>query len=359
MTPGSMVILFNDRGRQVDGIRDHTRMLEASLSRASGLKVSAQYDVAPPWRRHRARLPSDGVVVLQYSPFSYARWGLAPWLPAFLLNLRLHDRRPLIVLNVHEPYVPMSSPRSVAMGLWQRAQLAALQLGSDVVFSSIESWTHALSRHWPRRQVHHLPVGSNLPDMRDARAEERGRMKIDGDGVMLACFGRDHPSWLSAHVVAAANAVSRTGRRTVLQSLGAEAPRLEGLDEAVVLDAPGYLATEAIARRLAAADIFLSPLIDGVSTRRGTMMAALQHGVPIVGTAGPLTDSILLESRSALSLVAVGDRDGFADEVRRLADEAPERLSMRGAGRRLYERNFDWPVAAERILEEIEKERSR
>ena len=125
------------------------------------------------------------------------------------------------------------------------------------------------------------------------------------------------------------------------------------------LDAPGYLGTESIARRLAAADIFLSPLIDGVSTRRGTLMAALQHGLPIVGTAGPLTDSILLESGSALSLVAVGDRDGFADEVRRLADEAAERQSMRRAGRRLYERNFDWPVTAERILEEIETERSQ
>jgi glycosyltransferase involved in cell wall biosynthesis len=354
-----MVILFNDRGRKVDGIRDHTRMLEASLSRASGLRVSTQYQLAPPWRRRRARLPNDDVVILQYSPFSYARWGLAPWLPALLLALRIRARRPFIVLNVHEPYVPMSSPRSVAMGLWQRVQLAALQLGSDLVFSSIESWTRALSGRWPRRRVHHLPVGSNLPDMRDARAEERERMKLGDDGLILACFGRDHPSWLSEHVIVSANAVSRTGRRTVLLSLGAEAPRLDGLDPAVVLDAPGYLATEAIARRLAAADIFLSPLIDGVSTRRGTLMAALQHGLPIVGTAGPLTDSILLESSSALSLVAVGDLDGFADEVRRLADEAAERQSMRGAGRRLYERNFDWPVAAERILEEIDMERER
>ena len=95
-------------------------------------------------------MPSDGVVILQYSPFSYARWGLAPWLPALLLALRMRAKRPLIVLNVHEPYVPMSSPRSVAMGLWQRVQLAALQLGSDVVFSSIESWARALSKRWPR-----------------------------------------------------------------------------------------------------------------------------------------------------------------------------------------------------------------
>ena len=133
-------------------------------------------------------------------------------------------------------------------------------------------------------------------------------------------------------------------------------PPLEGLDPAVERCAPRYLGTE-IARRLAAADIF-SPLIDGVSTRRGTLMAALQHGLPIVGTAGPLTDSILLESGSALSLVAVGDRDGFADEVRRLADEAAERQSMRRAGRRLYER-FRLAVTAERILEEIETERSQ
>jgi glycosyltransferase involved in cell wall biosynthesis len=92
--------------------------------------------------------------------------------------------------------------------------------------------------------------------------------------------------------------------------------------------------------------VFVAPFVDGVSTRRTTLMAALQHGVAVVGTDGRLTDDILRASREALTLAPVGDRHQLEDAVRRLADDPGLRRSRGAAGRELYTSSFAWPVTA-------------
>ena len=40
----------------------------------------------------------------------------------------------------------------------------------------------------------------------------------------------------------------------------------------------------------------LTPYVDGVSARRSSMMAVMEHGVPIVSTTGHLTDAGLFDN---------------------------------------------------------------
>lgn len=362
-----MLVVYNDRGQLVDGIRDHGERLVEELARTDGLRVGLQSRVAPPFVSRRAidngslasllELDDAAAVVVQYSPFCYGRWGFAPWLPARFVRLRTRRPRPTIALLVHEPYVPMHTARSVLMGLWQRAQLEALRLSADVVFCSIEPWALRLARRRPRRPVHHLPVGSNLPDGRAGREAERRRLGLGEGTVVLASFGTDHEAWMPSYVTRAANAVARDGRPVVLLSLGAKAPSIEGLHQSIRVFAPGYLGADALASKLAAADVFMGPVVDGVSTRRGTLMAALQHGLAVVGTLGPLTDPVLQEATSAMRLVPVDDPDLYAETVRRLAGSDAERRALGAAGRDLYESCFDWPVTSRRLLAALESSR--
>lgn len=355
-----VILVHSDRGEVVDGIRDHTARMVEELSRqrlaVAELRVRPAASPGgrfggslPIWRRLRG-LPPSSAVVLQYSPFCYARRGFAPWLPAYLLAARAGRGRPTIALMVHEPYVPMISWRWALMGLWQRLQLGALRLAADVVFTSIEPWARDFASQPPRRPVHHLPVGSNFPDARGAREEERARLGIDRETLLVSCLGRDHPGWLDEYVVGAVNAIARSGRGLALLNMGAETPRLQGLDPAVAVHAPGYLGADAFAAKLAASDLFLAPLVDGVSTRRGSLMAALQHELPVVGTAGPLTDSVLLAAGSALRLTAVGDRERFAASAVELAADPAGRASAGAAARDLYQREFEWEVIARKLL---------
>jgi glycosyltransferase involved in cell wall biosynthesis len=249
---------------------------------------------------------------------------------------------------VHEPYVPMIGWRWTLMGTWQRAQLFAIRLLSDVVAVSIEKWTSDLGAFWPRRPTHHLPVGSNLPDRRGMRNAQRARLEI-GDRIVLASMTSGHPSRHLEYITAAANAVAEICGPTVLLNLGAGARRPDGLVEAVEVHSPGQMAEEDLAAHVASADIFLAPFIDGVSTRRGSMMAALQHGVAVVGTDGRLTDTVLREAINAVRLVPVERRDHFVDAVVELARNAEARSKLGQEGRRLYEGSFDWPVVATRL----------
>jgi glycosyltransferase involved in cell wall biosynthesis len=288
-------------------------------------------------------------MVLQYNPFMYGRWGFTPWLPLAVLGLRRTAARPLIALMVHEPCVDMVDWRSVLMGLWQRVQLASLVRSSDIVFVSVDVWTPYLRGRRRSTPVLHLPVGSNLPDRRESRSAERARLGVAPGDVVLAAFGTGNPARLLDYAVAAANRLVISGRQVTLLNLGHGASRLDGLDQRVRLEHPGALPDSVVAARLASVDIFLAPYIDGVSSRRTALMAALQHGLPVVGTDGASTDHLLRRATEALRLVPVGSSESFAEAVSSLAVDADLRSVMGNAARRLYEECFNWPVLAGRL----------
>ena len=166
--------------------------------------------------------------------------------------------------------------------------------------------------------------------------------------VVLATFGQNHHSRLAQYVVCAANSVATSGRPVTLMNLGDGLQGLTGLDERVSLLSPGSLPAEALARLLSTTDVYLAPFVDGVSTRRTTLMSALQHGLAVVGTEGPLTDKILSYS-DALRLVPVGRPEIFGETVRQLATTPEDRRRLGHRARSLYESCFDWPILARRL----------
>jgi glycosyltransferase involved in cell wall biosynthesis len=197
-------------------------------------------------------------------------------------------------------------------------------------------------------------VGSNLPDRSGWRESERKRLGAADETLVIAAFGTSHESRLPSYLVTAVNAVAQRHRSVIVLNLGADAPVLVALDPSVELIEPGSASAEAIADGLAASDLFLGAWIDGASTRRTTLMAALQHGLPVVATAGPLTDSVLRTADEALALVPIDRQDLFADAAHRLALDESTRLRMGRAARDLYRQRFDWPVTSRRLLDLVE-----
>ncbi|MBV9818427.1 MAG: glycosyltransferase [Solirubrobacterales bacterium] len=339
---------------QADGIRDYTHRLGRSLRE---LGVAAEIwewtDGRPVAPASECRLDALDAVVLQYNPFSFGRWGFAPGLPRFLAGLRRRPGRPRIAVMFHETYVDMNSPSWVLMGGWQRGQLRAVQACADVCLCSIQPWTERLRRsgrggRGGRAPVHHLPVASNLPDARTARVPARERLGADEDTIVLSCMGLRHPGRLAEHVLGAAQAIGAR-RRVLLFDLGPGEPGRRPLGGDVELCATGFLDEREVAEHIAASDIFLAPYRDGVSTRRTTVMAALQNGVPVLGTAGHLSDDVLTRAPE-LTLTGPDAPEDFADAAAALADDPERRARLGAAGRALYERCFDWPVLAERLL---------
>jgi glycosyltransferase involved in cell wall biosynthesis len=153
------------------------------------------------------------------------------------------------------------------------------------------------------------------------------------------------------------NAITAHRERVTVLNLGDGAPALPSLDSDVRIHSPGRQPADALARQLASADLFLAPFVDGVSTRRTSVMAALQHAIPVVGTYGSTTDD-LLRRTDALSLVPAESADRFAEAAVELALDSDRRRALGSDGRRLYEQCLDWPIIARSLVETLEHGRS-
>jgi glycosyltransferase involved in cell wall biosynthesis len=87
-------------------------------------------------------------------------------------------------------------------------------------------------------------------------------------------------------------------------------------------------------------DLFVQPYPDGLSTRRTTMMALLQHGRPVVTNVGSRTEPMWSDS-DAVRLVPSADPSLLADAVTTLLDDRAALVRMSAQARMAYESRFD------------------
>lgn len=361
-------LLFPRLPPAADGIGDYTSRLAVALSTHAEVRIlTAQADAEPVpgaevvrafsgasvrgLRRLAESLGADvpDWLVVQYNPFSWGRWGFNPALPEVLRQLRSRYPWMRLAVMVHEPFVPLTTWQFCVMSSWQRWQLWQLGRAADVVFCSIEAWAYRFAQWFPETPVHHLSVGSNISDAGFGRDEARRSLVVDGRFV-LGLFGSASTSMLP-HVKAALEAVVQKDPTVLLLYVGGDGTAVRaGLEGLPVRDV-GRLAEAEVSRCFSSMDLFLAPYPDGVSTRRGTVMAALAHGISVVSTVGSLTDSIFTKADgSALFLADAADPSAFAKTATLSLAEGHERERVGMAGRALYESVFSWHRLSERMV---------
>ena len=348
MNPSSGLIVY-PRSDWIDAIDQYTRRLLSEL-RAAGADADyypdgiddalARYDGTPAW------------ILVQYNPFRYGRGGVALQLPLQARRLRRLGA-PLAVM-VHETWIDIVDARSAAISIWQRAQLRDLLRGADAVMTSTEAFAAAIGGG-----AVHVPVPSNIEPIRSSHDAARERLGLDRR-LVVALFGRGHPSRALDHAEAAIAALAEAhgpDALTVL-NLGAGAPPVR-VPAGVETQTPGPLAEDALSLRLWASDLVLLPFSDGLSTRRGTLMAALAHARPVLGLGGVNTERILADT---LAVTPVGDLETYARAAVDLCSDRERLTALAEAGAHLYTERFDWPIVADTvggILREMPTRRSR
>ena len=360
-----ITMLYRSGGRRVDGVLDYTLRLTEALR--SGLGVDVRVCDRGPgfrWTVHQDGADAREVsgrdvaadfdradwVVIQYSPFAFGRWGVAPWLVRLARRIAGSGSARLAIM-VHEPFVVEGLLSRI-----QQYQLRALLSVSSIAFASIERWSESLVSLNAGRCVIHLPVASNLPDRRANREAARERLGARPETTIVAAFGSARPGRQVGFIRVAADAVaSRASSPILLLNLGADAPDIESRVRNLSQLKPGYQTPDELGNCLAAADLFLAPFTDGVSTRRTTLASAMQHGVPVVGTYGALTDSVLTGPESGLILVPADRPDAFALAAQRLAADGEERAVRGDLVRAAYERLLGWPVVTRRFLASLDQ----
>jgi glycosyltransferase involved in cell wall biosynthesis len=255
---------------------------------------------------------------------------------------------------VHEPWYLPTSLKRVVLAAAQRPQLRALVRAADVVFVSTEGYAAALRRWAGPTPLVHLPVGSNVPETGWTREAARAGLGLSPETLVAGVFGTAHHSRLLPLVRAAAARLAaehgEAGGFLVLY-VGPDGPAVREVLAGLPVRDLGRLSAEAVSQALAAMDLHLAPFELGVSTRRGSFVAGLQHGLPTVSTRGPHTDRLLADADGTAFLLAPEREAGaYADLAAGLAADAARRRACAAAARRLYLTTFDWPLLAGRVL---------
>jgi glycosyltransferase involved in cell wall biosynthesis len=111
----------------------------------------------------------------------------------------------------------------------------------------------------------------------------------------------------------------------------------------------GFVADNRVATFLEAADLIVMPYRDGVSLRRGTLMAALAQGCALVTTT-PSTPLPKLVHGQNIWLIDQMDGEKFSEAILLLIKDDDLRSKL-GNGAKKLAKNFSWEEIARRTLE--------
>ncbi len=313
------------------GVADYTAILAAGLADA-GDRVHVWYPApgAPPadaatdrgvitrhlpdrfGRNSRAMLEralsaTPGIVVVQYVPGAFGARGMNVPFCRWLARLR-RDGTDVRVM-FHEPffYFGVSRPWRNALAIVQRAMAAILLRAGTRIYYSTETWRSLLAPYGPQAGVEVLPIPATIPTEVPAGAVAQARARRGG-GFLIGHFGTygDHVG-RELDLILPPLLRRLPGARVVLVGEGSEmfARRLPA-DLRERIESTGRLPGAAAAAALRACDLLVQPYPDGVTTRRTSVMGALTTAVPVLTTAGPLTEPVWAQT-SAVALAPAGD----------------------------------------------------
>lgn len=350
----------------LDGIGDHTHRLAAALAPTDrvriltaqeaprplpGVEIVQAYSLPP--RRGILQLPAavrsdpPDWLLLQFNQFSYGRWGLNPYLPLAIHRIKKEFPTLRVAWLAHEDVVPCTNLKFAVMSTWQWAQFWALGHLADQIFFTTDVWVDTYQSWFPNTPIKCLPVGSNIPRINASYFTERERLGIEPDAFIVGYFGSLHNSRLLSTLRRALQRLRSTTAEVEVLYVGTKGDALRGELPGVPVHDAGALPAEEVSRCFAAMDLHLTPFLDGVSTRRGSFMTGLQHGLPTVTTYGPHTAPWMKAAHDEAFLLAPeDDPEAFAAYAHNLMRRTTRRSELGAGGRDFYDRHFDWPVLA-------------
>lgn len=286
-------------------------------------------------------------VVLQYTALAWSRRGFAFPAPLAVAILRRRGARCAVLFHESGRH---GGPRwrDRARGACQDWVVRALHRGAEkAIFTKpLETiaWLPA-----GERKAAYIPIGANIPEKFAPLTEQVG---LRGSGKTVAIFCLSPPPNLSLEIADLAQAARRVRQfegdvRFVIFGRGSLEARGEiervSRDAGVPMSVLGMLPADEIAETLAGASVFLY-LYGCVSQTRGTALAGVACGLPIVGYAEGRGPSPVEEA--GVELVPYRDGEALAEALFRvLADDALG-ASLRARSREAQQKHFAWEAIA-------------
>jgi len=310
------------------------------------------------WDLDRAlRRLAPQVVNVQYQAAAY---GLHP---AINLWPRWARRRWPVVVTFHDLRVPYLFPKAGRLRF--RVVVEMAQSAQRAIVTNIEDQAALSPLLRPPPAL--VPIGSNIhpaPPPGFDRTAWRTRAGVAEGETVLAYFGFLNESKGGEELVRALAALRQRGLAVSLWMIGGQVGTSDPTNQTYLahvrrliaelgLEAwvrwTGFVSPAEVSAHLLSADLCVLPYRDGVSFRRGSLMAALAHGLPVVSTVPRLLPPEIVDGQN-MALVPPGDAEALARRIAALITDPAARVRL-GEGARELARSFAWDAIARRTLE--------
>jgi glycosyltransferase involved in cell wall biosynthesis len=257
-----------------------------------------------------------------------------------------------VVTTFHDLRFPYLFPKAGRLRDWTVMHLAR---ASDGVIATNHEDMNRLA-HMPCAAL--IPIGSNildsLPDGFDPQPV-RQQAHATSDDLLIAFFGLVNRSKGLDVLLNALASLGASGVPARLVIIGGGAGSSDPtntqyrreiealivrLDLANYIYTTGFLDEETVGKFLAASDVVVLPFRDGASYRRGSLMAAIHYGCPIV-TTRPMIEIPAFADGENMLLVPPNDPDALAAAIRQLFSSPELRHRLQRGAQHLAAR-FEW-----------------
>lgn len=348
----------------------------AASAAAVSLIPAAHWD----WRlwstvqRAIQRLQPDALLI-QYQTAAFGLHPAVNLLPTWL-RLRLGHRRPRFITTFHDLKFPYLFPKA---GLLRPAAVRWLARQSDAaIATNVEDWQTL--RQWgvsPAGQAGpgqcasaFIPIGSNIacaPPTGFDRNAWRARWGLDSDHWLLSYFGFLNASKGSATLIESLAHLRRQGRPAHLLMIGGQVGSSDPTNQAYLAQVEtrsaqlgltdfvhwtGFVPPAEVSAHLLASDVCVLPYQDGAGRSRGSLMAALAHGLPIV-TTQPVAPLPGFDDGANVRFTATASAETLAAAVSEIMTN-PDLRTRLASGAQTLSQQFTWPTIASQHRQLIE-----
>jgi glycosyltransferase involved in cell wall biosynthesis len=265
-----------------------------------------------------------------------------------------------VVTTFHDLRVPYLFPRAGGLRTLAVRHLARSARGA--IATNRPDYEQLLAWGIPAERVRQIPIGSNIAPRRvapDSVQAVRDTLVLDPGDLLLGYFGfMSHGKGAdlviralaqlpeSVHLVFIGGLTGDSDRVTNLPFLVELENLVERLGLAGRVDWTGFLDDAEVSAYLQASDLIVLPYRDGVSLRRGTLMAALAHGRPVLSTLPPEPAPELRHGENVW-LVPPDDANALTNAALALLEDGARRARLGAAALETAEL-FSWTrIAAE------------
>ena len=300
------------------------------------------------------------IVHIQYQTAAFGMHPAINFLPWRLRRVAGMQR----IVTFHDLRLPFIFPKAGKLRGWANRQLA--RQCNRCVATNREDMLEL--RAW---DLHHtsveIPIGSNIPALPPDgydRAAWRALHDIGPDDILLCYFGFLNSSKGAETLMQALAQLEPTESHIRLWMIGGQVGASDTSNrvyfekvKALLADLgiaghirwTGYTSEEDVSANLLAADIAVLPYQDGASFRRGSLLATLSHGLPIVTTTPAVPLPELIQGQTAM-LVPPNDPESLAHAILQLSGDEGLRRNLTEGARRLAS-SFTWEAIASQHLE--------